>query len=322
MKKNLFVLTMLMLVTLGAYAGNSDSYIYVLDLSQVENDRTKVTLITPKIKTDEVLFSLPKTIPGTYSVLDYGRFVDTFKAFDKRGNELEVKKEGINGWKIFNAKKLSKISYWVADTFDYEFGEDIYIFEPAGTNIEEGLSFVINGGGFFGYFDGMTRNSFKFHIIRASSFYGATGLVASQTGKQVSEIKDLKGWKGNADQVLVDTYRTSTYDQLIDSPLMYCEPDTSVFEVGGAEIIISSFSPEGKVKAADIKNNLITLLSAQKDYLGGKLPVNKYAFIFYFTERKVRAIGALEHSYSSFYSLKNGSIESMQNMMNRDELNK
>jgi predicted metalloprotease with PDZ domain len=42
---------------------------------------------------------------------------------------------------------------------------------------------------------------------------------------------------------------------------------------------------------------------SQKEYLGGKLPVDKYAFIFYFTDKPSPGYGALEHSYSSFYFL-------------------
>lgn len=45
-------------------------------------------------------------------------------------------------------------------------------------------------------------------------------------------------------------------------------------------------------------------LVAATKYLGGRLPVDKYAFIFYFNgEQNVPAEGALEHNYSSFYTL-------------------
>src|SRR5262245_41644756 len=50
---------------------------------------------------------------------------------------------------------------------------------------------------------------------------------------------------------------------------------------------------------------------AQKEYLGGTLPVNKYAFIFYFTDQPVTSYGALEHSYSSMYFMPERSIEDL-----------
>jgi predicted metalloprotease with PDZ domain len=49
--------------------------------------------------------------------------------------------------------------------------------------------------------------------------------------------------------------------------------------------------------------SLAEILNAQKDYLGGTLPVEKYAFIIYLTPGTGGSggMGALEHSYSSFY---------------------
>ena len=43
-------------------------------------------------------YHLPKTIPGTYATLDYGRFVTDFAAIDGDGKALKVKKMGNNSW--------------------------------------------------------------------------------------------------------------------------------------------------------------------------------------------------------------------------------
>ncbi|MEP1780194.1 peptidase M61, partial [Reichenbachiella sp.] len=115
----------------------------------------------------------------------------------------------------------------------------------------------------------------------------------------------------------VDTYLTENYDHLIDNPLMYCEPDTSIIKVAGAEVLISTYSPGEVVKSEEVKGAIEQLLMAQKEYLGGKLPVDKYAFICYFTERPVTSVGALEHSYSSLYSMRNQPINTMIGMFNR-----
>ncbi|MBX3163865.1 MAG: peptidase M61, partial [Bacteroidetes bacterium] len=58
-----------------------------------------------------------------------------------------------------------------------------------------------------------------------------------------------------------------------------------------------------KITAHFIAKTLQELLYAQRDYLGGDLPVDKYAFLFYFTKENTLSgsHGALEHSYSSFY---------------------
>ncbi len=48
---------------------------------------------------------------------------------------------------------------------------------------------------------------------------------------------------------------------------------------------------------------------AQSVFLDGALPVDKYAFIFYFTDKPSDSFGALEHSSSSFYYLPETSID-------------
>ena len=52
-----------------------------------------------------------------------------------------------------------------------------------------------------------------------------------------------------------------------------------------------------------LAHKLDTLLKAQTKYLGGKLPVEKYAFIVFLDDKPGLSggQGALEHSYSSLY---------------------
>src|SRR5690606_36175627 len=57
------------------------------------------------------------------------------------------------------------------------------------------------------------------------------------------------------------------------------------------------------------------VLMAQKEYLGGELPVDKYAFIFYFTDQPVQSYGALEHSYSSLYFMPEATIDQLNQQL-------
>ena len=314
--KRLCVMALALIYCLNITAAPEDQYEYTLDLTVVKDDKVQVVLIPPKIKNTEITFYMPKIIPGTYSVADYGRYVEDFKAYDKKGNELEVEKTTVNSWKIAKANKLYKISYWIKDSFDSDV-EGQYIFEPAGTNIEEGQNFVINSAGFFGYLEGLTRVPFKFNIVRDPKMYGSTGLIAESVGQSMESSIDLSELKIAKSDAEVDTYLTESYDQLIDNPLMYCEPDTSIINVAGAEVLISTYSPGQVVKSEEVKGAIEKILMAQKEYLGGKLPVDKYAFICYFTERPVQMVGALEHSYSSMYSMRNRPINTMQALFNR-----
>ncbi|MBL7858413.1 MAG: peptidase M61 [Cyclobacteriaceae bacterium] len=291
-----------------AQAKKESGYHYTVDLTKVVDDKVYVELTPPPIKGNVITFYLPKIVPGTYAIEDYGRFISEFTALDKKGIKLPVEKTDDNSWKISNASKLAKITYWVEDTYDTKL-EGPEIFQPAGTNIEENKNFIINTSGFFGYLDGLKALPFQFNIIRPADFYGSTGLIPTQSGKPLSSIKLEKTSNDQTKQV--DTYRALDYDQLIDSPLMYSKPDTAIIRVANTEVLIGSYSPNNKVTAKQIAENIREVLMAQKEYLGGKLPVDKYAFIFYFTAEPVMSYGALEHSYSSFYYMPEATIEEM-----------
>jgi predicted metalloprotease with PDZ domain len=287
------------------YSQKKQVYTYTIDLTKVVNDKVYVELISPTTTKDEITFFMPKIIPGTYSISSFGRFISEFNAVDKRGRALEVIKLNENAWQIKKATKLRKLSYWVDDIMDTVLiGEPIY--PMAATNIDESKNFVINSGGFFGYLEGMQKVPFTINVIRDQEFYGTTGLIAKTNGAPFAQFFKVKD--PNAALKQVDVFQVSNYDQLVDSPIMYNKPDTTTIRVANTEVLISVYSPNKKISAHEISGSIQDLLTAQMKYLGGKLPVDKYAFIFYFTDEPVDGFGALEHSYSSFYFLPEANI--------------
>jgi predicted metalloprotease with PDZ domain len=289
-----------------------NGYTYTVDLTKVVDDRVLVQLSPPAITSKEVTFYLPKIVPGTYAIADYGRYVKDFKAVDKKGKELSVEKVDENTWKIKNADKLATITYWVDDSFDTSVtGPEI--FWPAGTNIEDKKNFVINTSGFFGYFDGVKETPFRFNVVRTKDLYGSTGLIPVQIGASPSSLK-LEKISDDKDKA-VDTYQATDYDQLVDSPLMYSKPDTAIVRVANTEVLIGSYSPNNKITAKQVAESIKEVLMAQKEYLGGTLPVEKYAFIFYFSDKPSLSYGALEHSYSSMYYFPEMPIEQIDQQL-------
>ncbi|MGV3588998.1 MAG: peptidase M61 [Adhaeribacter sp.] len=261
-------------------------YQFNLNLTQVQNDRIQVTLKAPEIKESETIYNMPKMVPGTYAVYNFGKYITDFKALDKKGRALPVTKLDENRWKISKAKDLDQITYWAGDTFDNTKKEDI-VFEPAGTNIEENKNFLLNTHGFIGYFDGLKRVPYELTITKPQGFYGSTPLKAVKTTPTA------------------DTYRIDSYMDVVDSPLMYNVPDTAMMQIGGAEVLVSVYTAKKDVQSGIIAENIKEILEAQKNYLGGKLPVEKYAFLIYVDDAYniTGSYGALEHSYSSVYYL-------------------
>jgi predicted metalloprotease with PDZ domain len=256
--------------------GNADTYSYKVDLTAVKDDKIKVTLTPPKITTDEVIFRMPKMVPGTYKIYDFGRFVSDFNVTGGTFTRLDD-----NSWKITNASKVTSIEYWVQDTWDTDIKEN-KIFEPAGTEIEENKCFVLNNHGFFGYFEGMTTKAYEVDVTRPANFYASTGLNFTS--------------KSN-----VDHFTTISYDQLVDSPIMYTAPDTTFIQVGNCRVLVSVYNAPGEVKSAKVAEWIGSILDAQQNFLGGKLPVNKYAFLIYVPSAISFGGGALEHNNSSMY---------------------
>ena len=281
--------TFLIMISFAVFAQNdqpqlNNKYQFNLDLTKINDDLLQITLETPKISSDKIIYNIPKIVPGTYSIYDFGQYVMDFEAFDKEGRPLSVNPLDKNRWEIDGAKNLAKISYWVEDTWDADVKE--LVFEPGGSNIEEGENVVLNNHVFFGYFDGMKNLGYEVNVTRPEDFYGATGLLTGTT-------------TGN-----VDKFTTVNYMDLVDAPIMYNVPDTTVFKVGKTDILISVYSKNKVATAKELAVDIKKILEAQSAYLGG-LPVKKYAFIIYLYSGQSGSggSGALEHSYSSFYYL-------------------
>lgn len=265
------------------------TYYYSMDLTNVVDDKLKVELAAPKINTDEINFYLPKIVPGTYELYDFGRFVSEFQAIDTDGKEMQTVKTDSNTWKIKNAKNLKKVRYVVEDTWDTSI-KGKFVFEPGGSNIEASKNFMINTHCFFGYFEGMKFAPFNIQIKYPQNFYGSTSMERSKELLKPSNT---------------DIFISPNYIRLVDTPIMYCVPDTGLITVGGAKVLISVYSPNKKVSGKFVAGKIKQLLDAQCKYLGGKLPVDQYSFLVYLTDRESGsgASGALEHSYSSLYFL-------------------
>lgn len=280
------LLPFLLIIVFGFSLKAEKKYQFSVDLTKCIKDKLFVELITPEMESDEVIYRLPKIVPGTYEILNFGRFVSDFKAFDTTGKEMQVEKLDVNSWKIVGARKLNKLSYQVEDTWDTEIKEP-YVFEPGGSNFEADKNFVINAHCLFGYFEGLKNTPYQIDITRPANFFGSSSLTEVIT-------------RGN-----VDSYSVPDYMLLQDAPLMYNVPDTTSLNVGGSQILISLYSENKITTSKFIAEQISEILFAQQEYLGGQLPIKKYAYLIYLTPTGgvSGSSGALEHSYSSMYFL-------------------
>jgi len=260
-----------------------------IDLVSIHNDRVQVIVKPSEITASTITYQLPRIIPGTYSISDYGRYIDEFSAFDKSGKPMNVTKQDVNTWVISNAAQLDKVAYLVNDTYDSEtgvaFGEGNTIFSPAGTNILEGKQFMLNMAGFVGYFESQKDIPYLVKINHPANLTGT------------SAMDDLD------DHEIRDLFYTPRYADLVDSPVMYAEPDVASFTVDGMKVVLHVYSPVNKnVTASVLIPDLQKMMIAQKKFLGKINKTPKYAVLVYVTgsgKGDASGIGALEHNTST-----------------------
>ncbi|WP_026915750.1 peptidase M61 [Christiangramia portivictoriae] len=258
-----------------------------LDLVNVENDKVWVTVDPAEFKTASTIFNIPKTVPGTYSEDNYGKFTESFKAIDYKGNELSFEKIDDNSYKIEKAENLDKVMYLVNDSFDWE--EEGGVYSMAGTNILKDRNFLLNLHGFVGYFNGMTEKKYQLEIIRPKDLVAGTSLTIASTKN--SEAGNSK----------TDVYNLDRYFEVIDNPIMYSRPDTTSFMVENMQVLLSVYSPNEKHSAQTLRPGMEKMIRAQKKFLGDINSTDKYAILVYLSEGEGDAsnYGALEHHTST-----------------------
>ncbi|MCH1533893.1 MAG: hypothetical protein L7S65_02915 [Schleiferiaceae bacterium] len=300
---------LILIFTLCANGQNTGMHSYSIDLTQVVEDRVKVSIDAKLIRwtapeQSTYNFHFPATIPGTYATLDYGRFIQDFKAYGANGAQLKVKQKG-NTFVIHGQPE--RIQYWADDTFDSRIRKN-KVFEPAGTNNQERLNFLLNAAGYFGFFEGQEGLPVSLELTKSPRLHGLSAMESYSYGN-------------------TQNFYAKNYHEFLDSPIMVSQPDTTSFMLGGAKVTIGVFTENGKELSRDIYTQVETSMKAIEAFLQGDLPVDNYAFIFYIKDhtefeslfngsefkigtlfkaiRKLagKGFGALEHGNSSVYYL-------------------
>lgn len=300
---------LILVFTLCANAQNTGMHSYSIDLTQVVEDRVKVSIDAKLIRwtapeQSTYNFHFPATIPGTYATLDYGRFIQDFQAYGANGTLLKVKQKG-NTFVIHGQPE--RIQYWADDTFDSRIRKN-KVFEPAGTNNQERLNFLLNAAGYFGFFEGQEGLPVSLELTKSPRLHGLSAMESYSYGN-------------------TQNFYAENYHEFLDSPIMVSQPDTTSFMLGGAKVTIGVFTENGKELSRDIYKQVETSMKAIEAFLQGDLPVDNYAFIFYIKDhtefeslfngsefkigtlfkaiRKLagKGFGALEHGNSSVYYL-------------------
>ena len=257
-----------------------------INLVNIDQDRVLVTIDPGAFTQDQVFFYIPKTVPGTYSIDNYGKYIEDFKAIDYDGNTLTFQQPDENSWTISAGQKLDKISYYVNDTFDQEYGANDVVFSPAGTNIEEGENFILNLHGFVGYFDGLKEIPYEISINVPEGLISTTSLKRGPN----------EGLQGK------ELFMANRYFEVIDNPILYARPNVTSFQISDIEVTIGVYSPNNVYKADDFKDKMQEMMMGQKAFLGDIDSTKEYNILLYLStmeENDAAGFGALEHHTST-----------------------
>ncbi|WP_299550272.1 peptidase M61 [Seonamhaeicola sp.] len=270
-----------------------------IDLSSVQDDKVPVTINPGRFTVETVTYRLPKVVQGTYSVSNFGKYVDDFKAFNYKGEAMAVTKLDDNSWSVAEAKDLDKITYLVNDTYDVEtvggIGEDVP-FSPSGTNIEP-ENYVLNLHGFIGYFDSLKNNQYKLDVTAQADFVRTSALQTVDTNTS----EDGKN--------ITTSYFAPRYFDITDNPMMYGDLDVEEFQVGSIKIVLSVYSPNKVHSAKSLKETIFKMMEAQKTYMGDINSTPRYDIYVYLSEGKEdspKGFGALEHHTSTVVVMPEG----------------
>jgi predicted metalloprotease with PDZ domain len=258
----------------GAPAPQAASLRYTVNLNDRADSVFKVTLRVDSLPAASGVFQFASTAPGTYQVMDIGRYVRRFRAFDATGREVATTRLNTNQWQIASPSLVRVIRYDIRETFDTPVTEHP-VYRMCGSSLKADHA-LINGQAVFGFPRGMQAVPISVRLLRPPAWVVGTPL-----------------------RQRLGLYLADDYDQLVDSPILAGRLTRAETRVTGVPVQILVYSRTGQIKAPQLLTSMRGMLQAAGEFLG-KLPVDRYTFLFHFSDRNM---GAWEHSYGSEYAL-------------------
>ena len=250
--------------------------VYEVNLNDRADDQFKVTLHVSGLTAANAIYQFAATAPGTYQIMDIGRYVRSFKALDAKGREVKSQQVSTNQWKFDQPEKVRIVQYSIAETWDTPVNEH-KPYNMCGTSIEKD-HVLINGQGVFGFPNGMQNDPVEVKLDYPAEWTVGTALEKNEKGYFVA----------------------SNYDRIVDSPILLGRLSKASTTVAGAQIDMFTYSKNDKITSAQLLNNMQSMLTAAGQFLK-QLPVKHYTFLYHFEDQ---SWGAWEHSYSSEYVIK------------------
>ncbi|HEX8271123.1 MAG TPA: hypothetical protein VF615_00650 [Longimicrobiaceae bacterium] len=252
---------------------------YTVDVREPASHSATVTLRVDSLAASDSVFQFAATAPGTYQTMNIGRFVRDLRATDRRGRAIPTRQLSTNAWVIAAPSRVRQVTYRVLDTWNTPVTE-FPIYPMAGTAIEPDHA-LLNVHAVLGFPRGMQGSPLTVRLRHPRGWTVETPLREGPNG-----------------------YEADSYDHAVDSPFLLGKSlSTASLDVTGVPVRIAVYSPGQRVSATQLREAMGGMLSAAGRFLG-KLPVDRYVFLFRFApEKEGQVMGAWEHGQSSEYVL-------------------
>jgi predicted metalloprotease with PDZ domain len=249
---------------------------YTVNLNDRADSVFKVSLRVSGLTAANAVFQFAATAPGTYQVMDIGRFVRRFAAYDARGREITTERVDTNQWRISQPARVREIRYAIGETN----GSSLTVhrvYPMCGSALRADHA-LINGQAVFGFPSGMQAEAIDVRLLAPSDWVIGTPLQRRGA-----------------------VYQADSYDRLVDSPILLGPLTRSSLLVTGVPVEIYTYSAGSQITSAQLLESMRAMLLAAGSFLG-RLPVDRYTFLYYFGPQ---SFGAWEHSFGSEYVLQN-----------------
>ncbi len=215
------------------------------------------------------VLSLPTWIPGSYLIREFAKHIESVKAYDEAGRQLQVSKFEKNKWRLFNTDhELITVEY------------DVYAYDLSvrGAYVDQTRLYVNPACICLGLQD-QENSAVELEVFlpdELKHFQLATGLVSKSL---------VKGRY---------TLKADNYAQLIDAPFELADQTRFSFEANGIphEFVVSG---QHKMNAERMKQDIEKICSTEISMFGSA-PFENYTFM---TMATGNSYGGLEHPNST-----------------------
>lgn len=247
---------------------------YQLHMPKPQNHYFEVEMLISKNNQKTIDLKLPVWAPGSYLVREFSKNINLVKAFDEKGNSIEVHKIAKNHWQIKSqGKELVTIKY------------EVYAFELSVRTSFLDLSHgYVSGAGVFMYVDGQKYLGGKLDVFPFDEFKKIS------TALPLGEFEEQKRAS--------TTFTFKDYDQLVDCPIEIGNQEVFEFMAAGVKHTVAMYG-DGNYNVSDLKRDMTKVVEAETAVFGVN-PNKNYLFIIH---NVVDGQGGLEHCNSTTLSV-------------------